>query len=138
MDSLITTTIDTPEYIQQTLDQHFTDVDVASEIAEFGDIKDTRVCTIVEIENDIKAVIVITKYESEPILLIGFVPCNIPIQFSAKEGLRLPYSDAIEAVTVGTACDDTETLASAIKRTCLVAHVHYLDSLLDLDDEPQL
>lgn len=54
MDSLITTTIDTPEYIQQTLDQHFTDVDVASEIAEFGDVKDTRVCAIVEIENDIR------------------------------------------------------------------------------------
>lgn len=59
MDSLITTTIDTPEYIQQTLDQHFTDVDVASEIAEFGGTKDTRVCAIVEIENDIKAAIVI-------------------------------------------------------------------------------
>lgn len=138
MDSLITTTIDTPEYIQQTLDQHFTDVDVASEIAEFGDVKDTRVCAIVEIENDIKAAIVVTKYESEPTLLIGFVPCDIPVQFSAKEGLRLPYSDAIEAVTIGTVDDDTETLAGAIKRTCVVAHVHYLDSLLDLNDEPQL
>ena len=123
MDSLITTTIDTPEYIQQTLDQHFTDVDVASEIAEFGDVKDTRVCAIVEIENDIKAAIVITKYESEPTLLIGFVPCNIAVQISAKDG---------------TVDDDTETLAGAIKRTCVVAHVHYLDSLLDLNDEPQL
>lgn len=138
MDSLITTTIDTPEYIQQTLDQHFTDVDVASEIAEFGDIKDTRVCAIVEIENDIKTAIVITKYESEPTLLIGFVPCNIPVQFSAKDGLRLPYSDIIEAVTIETVNDDTETLASAIKRTCVVAHVYHLDSLLDLNDEPQL
>lgn len=138
MDSPIITTIDTPEYIQQTLDQHFTGVDVASEIAEFGDVKDTRVCVIVEIENDIKAAIVITKYESEPTLLIGFIPCNISVQFSAKEGLRLPYSDAIEAVTIGTVDDDTETLASAIKRTCVVAHVHYLDSLLDINDEPQL
>lgn len=94
---------------------------------------------IVTTEDGIKSALMITSpgYKNpDQNVYVSYIPCNIPVAFSAKEALELPYvSDAI-AVQPGDGMLDR--LRDAIQQSCADAHAFYLDGLLDLDDQLEI
>lgn len=134
---------ETPEIIKEALEQ-FKDVDIASECVTYADdvsASHLPVYTgvIVTTEDNIKSALMITSpgYKNpDQNVYVGFIPCNIPVAFSAKEALELPYvSDGI-AVQPGDGMLDR--LRDAIQQSCADAHAFYIDGLLDLDAQLEL
>lgn len=132
--------VETPDVVKQALSR-FKEVDVASEQVTYGDAiassdRPTHTGAIVTTNNDVTSAVIIESSANDETLRVSFIPCNIPVAFSAEEALEFPYtSDSIE-VSFGD--DVVDRLYDTIHKTCMNAHNHYLDGLLDLDDQPQL
>ena len=134
---------ETPEIIKEALEQ-FKDVDIASECITYAsDMSASHIPVytgvIVTTEDGIKSALMITSpgyKDPDQNTHVSFIPCNIPVAFSAKEALELPYvSDSI-AVQPGDGM--LERLQDAIQQSCADAHAFYLEGLLDLDDQLEL
>lgn len=132
--------VDTPDVVKQAL-SHFKEVGVASEQVVYTDdtashYTPTDTGAIVTTEDGVKSAVMISFSPQYENLHVSFIPCNIPVAFSAKEALEIPY--AADPITVPFGDDVVDRLRDAIQQSCADAHAFYLDGLLDLDDQLEL
>lgn len=131
---IIKTPVKTPEVIEQAL-RRFKEVDIASEQVSYADMP-TFTGAVVTTEDDIKAAVLISFSPQYENMGVSFIPCNIPVAFSAKEALEYPYNTAPIMVPFGD--NAVDRLYDAIHETCMDAHEYYLEGLLDLDDQLEI
>ena len=132
--------VETPEVIKQAL-SHFKEVDVASQHVTYPSRDSQRyesvyTGAIVTTEDGIKSAVIISSDADDKTHGVSYVPCNIPVAFSAEEALELPYT--IDPIIVHSGDGEVARLRDAIQQSCADAHAFYIDGLLDLDDQLEI
>ena len=135
--------VETPEMIKQALSR-FKEFEVASERTTFANDTDSGYApiytgAIVTTDGGVKSALIICSpghLANDQDTYVGYVPCNIPVAFSAKEALELPA--VLDPIVVHPGDISVDRLRDAIQQSCTDAHAFYIDGLLDLDDQLEL